>query len=201
MKIIQSPSVATLKPVREESVNFDETENLFIEGDNLEVLKLLQKAYFGKIKMIYIDPPYNTGGEFIYPDKYAETLDTYLAYTGQLDDEGNKFSTNTEQVGRHHSRWLRMIYPRLYLARNLLREDGLVFMSIDNNEISHLRETCDEIFGAENFVEQISGKINTELGQKQKVSLRFMNTSSVTHETQSTTWNPTSRTNKRTNIN
>ena len=98
MKIIQQPSVATLKPVREESVNFDETENLFIEGDNLEVLKLLQKAYFGKIKMIYIDPPYNTGNEFIYPDKYAETLETYLAYTGQIDDEGKRFSTNTRHV-------------------------------------------------------------------------------------------------------
>ena len=119
MKIIQQPSVATLKPVREESVNFDETENLFIEGDNLEVLKLLQKAYFGKIKMIYIDPPYNTGNEFIYPDKYAETLDTYLAYTGQIDGEGRKFSTNTDAVGRYHSNWLNMMYPRLYLARNL----------------------------------------------------------------------------------
>src|SRR3990170_6097757 len=105
-KIIQQQSVGTLKPDKEESVNFDETENLFIEGDNLEVLKLLQKAYFGKIKMIYIDPPYNTGNEFIYPDKYAETLETYLAYTGQIDDEGRKFSTNTETVGRYHSNWL-----------------------------------------------------------------------------------------------
>ena len=121
MRIIQSPSIATLKPVREESVNFDETENVFIEGDNLEVLKLLQKAYFGKVKMIYIDPPYNTGGEFIYPDKYAETLDTYLAYTGQIDDEGRKFSTNTDAGGRYHSNWLSMMYPRLYLARGLLR--------------------------------------------------------------------------------
>jgi adenine-specific DNA-methyltransferase len=134
MKIIQQPSVATLKPVREESVNFDETENLFIEGDNLEVLKLLQKAYFGKVKMIYIDPPYNTGNEFIYPDKYAETLETYLTYTGQTDDEGRKFSTNTDASGRYHTRWLNMMYPRLYLARNLLREDGSIFISIDDNE-------------------------------------------------------------------
>jgi adenine-specific DNA-methyltransferase len=115
MKIIQQPSAATLKPVRAESVDFDTTENLFIEGDNLEVLKLLQKAYFGKIKMIYIDPPYNTGNEFIYPDKYAETLETYLAYTGQVDDAGRKFSTNTDASGRFHSRWLNMMYPRLYL--------------------------------------------------------------------------------------
>lgn len=139
MKIIQEPSVATLKPVREESVNFEETENVFIEGDNLEVLKLLQKAYFGKIKMIYIDPPYNTGKEFIYPDKYAETLETYLAYTGQIDDEGRKFSTNAELAGRYHSRWLNMMYPRLYLARNLLRDDGVIFISCDDHEANNLR--------------------------------------------------------------
>ncbi len=152
MRIIQSPSVATLKPVRKDSVNFDETENVFIEGDNLEVLKLLQKAYFGKVKMIYIDPPYNTGGEFIYPDKYAETLDTYLAYTGQIDNEGRKFSTNSDAIGRYHSNWLNMMYPRLYLARNLLREDGLIFISIDDNEYDNLREICDQIFGEESFV-------------------------------------------------
>lgn len=152
MKIIQQPSVATLKPVRDESVNFDETENLFIEGDNLEVLKLLQKSYFGKIKMIYIDPPYNTGNEFIYPDKYAETLDTYLAYTGQIDDEGKKFSTNTDAVGRYHTNWLKMMYPRLYLARNLLTDDGVIFISIDDNEVANLRKVCDEILGEENLI-------------------------------------------------
>jgi len=152
MKIIQQPSIATLKPCREESVNFDETENLFIEGDNLEVLKLLQKSYFGKVKMIYIDPPYNTGKEFIYPDKYSETLDTYLAYTGQIDDEGKKFSTNTETTGRFHSRWLNMMYPRLYLAKNLLRDDGAVFISIDETEYPNLRALCNEVFGEENFV-------------------------------------------------
>jgi adenine-specific DNA-methyltransferase len=155
MKIIQQPSLATLKPVRSDSANFDTTENLFIEGDNLEVLKLLQKAYFGKIKMIYIDPPYNTGNEFIYPDKYAETLDTYLAYTGQIDNEGRKFSTNSELSGRFHSKWASMMYPRLYLARNLLREDGLIFVSIDDNEVDSLREIMKEIFGEERFISQI----------------------------------------------
>lgn len=151
MKIIQQPSVATLKPARDESVNFDDTENLFIEGDNLEVLKLLQKSYFGKVKMIYIDPPYNTGKEFIYPDKYAETLDTYLEYTGQKDANGHKFSTNADTAGRYHSRWLNMMYPRLYLARNLLREDGVIFISIDDNESANLRKLCDEVFGEESF--------------------------------------------------
>jgi len=152
MRIIQQPSVATLKPAREESVNFDDTGNLFIEGDNLEVLKLLQKSYFGKVKMIYIDPPYNTGNEFIYPDKYSETLETYLEYTGQKDSEGRRFSTNTEQAGRYHTNWLNMMYPRLYLARNLLREDGVIFISIDDNEFGHLKDLCDELFGAENHV-------------------------------------------------
>jgi adenine-specific DNA-methyltransferase len=155
MKVIQQPSIGTLKPVRGESISFDETENLFIEGDNLEVLKLLQKAYFGKIKMIYIDPPYNTGNEFIYPDKYSETLETYLAYTGQVDDEGRKFSTNSELAGRYHSKWASMMYPRLYLARNLLRDDGLIFVSIDDHEVNNLRQIMNEIFGEDRFVSQI----------------------------------------------
>ena len=155
MKIIQEPSVATLKPARDESVNFDDTENLFIEGDNLEVLKLLQKSYFGKVKMIYIDPPYNTGKEFIYPDKYSETLDTYLEYTGQKDTNGYKFSTNTDTAGRYHSRWLNMMYPRLYLAKNLLREDGVIFISIDDHEQANLKALCDLILGEENFVANI----------------------------------------------
>jgi len=152
MKLIQQPSLATLKPCREESVDFDATGNLFIEGDNLEVLKLLQKSYYGKVKMIYIDPPYNTGNEFIYPDKYSETLETYLAYAGLVDDEGKKFSTNTPNEGRFHTRWLNMMYPRLYLARSLLREDGVIFISIDDNELNNLRKMCDEIFGEENFI-------------------------------------------------
>ena len=152
MRIIQQPSIATLKPDREESIDFDQTENLFIEGDNLEVLKLLQKSYFGKVKMIYIDPPYNTGKEFVYPDKYAETLDTYLEYTGQKDSEGRRFSTNTDTQGRYHSNWLNMMYPRLYIAKNLLREDGVIFISIDDNEQANLKALCDLIFGEENFV-------------------------------------------------
>ena len=152
MKIIQEPSIGALKPCKEESVNFDTTENLFIEGDNLEVLKLLQKSYYGKIKMIYIDPPYNTGKEFIYPDKYSESLETYLSYTGQVDAEGKKFSTNTEADGRFHSKWINMMYPRLFLARNLLKSNGIIFISIDDNEVANLKKICDEVFGEENFV-------------------------------------------------
>lgn len=157
-KTIQMPSLATLRPCSEESVNFDQTENLIIEGDNLEVLKLLQKSYLGKIKMIYIDPPYNTGNDFIYPDNYSESLETYLEYTGQVDAEGKKFSTNAETDGRFHSKWLNMMYPRLYLARNLLREDGLVFISIDDTEVDNLKKLANEIFGEENFVEQLVWK-------------------------------------------
>ncbi|MBN2488355.1 MAG: site-specific DNA-methyltransferase [Methanosarcinaceae archaeon] len=156
MKIIQQPTIATLKPCKEESVDFDDTENLFIEGDNLEILKLLQKSYYGKVKMIYIDPPYNTGKEFIYPDRYSETLDTYLAYTGQVDDKGIKFSTNTDTDGRYHSKWLNMMYPRLFLARNLLRDDGVIFVSIDDNEIENLRFLMNEVFGEECFVGQVT---------------------------------------------
>lgn len=157
LKIIQKPSIATLKPVKDEdeSVNFDETENLFIEGDNLEVLKLLQKSYYGKIKMIYIDPPYNTGKEFIYPDNYTESLDTYLAYAGLADEDGRKFSTNTQNEGRYHTNWLNMMYPRLYLAKNLLRDDGVIFISIDDNEVTNLRKLCDEVFGEDNFISNI----------------------------------------------
>jgi adenine-specific DNA-methyltransferase len=151
-RTIQMPSLGTLRPCPEESVDFDATENLIIEGDNLEVLKLLQKSYLGKVKMIYIDPPYNTGNDFIYPDNYAESLQTYLEYTGQVDADGRRFSTNTEADGRFHSKWLNMMYPRLYLARNLLREDGVIFISIDDGEVRNLRALCDEIFGEENFI-------------------------------------------------
>lgn len=151
-KAIQAPTVATLRPVLEESVNFDTTENLIIEGDNLEVLKLLQKSYLGKVKMIYIDPPYNTGNDFIYPDNYAESLQTYLEYTGQVDSEGRKFGTNTEAEGRFHSKWLSMMYPRVYLARNLLAESGFVVVSIDDKEFQNLQRLLDEIFGEENRV-------------------------------------------------
>jgi adenine-specific DNA-methyltransferase len=151
-KAIQSPSLGTLLPCRKESVNFDTTKNVIIEGDNLEVLKLMQKAYLAKIKVIYIDPPYNTGNDFIYPDNYSDSLQTYLEYTGQVDSEGRKFSTNTEVDGRFHSKWLNMMYPRLYLARNLLRNDGLILISIDDAEVDNLRRICSEIFGEENFL-------------------------------------------------
>ena len=155
-KTIQRPSVATLVPARDESIDFDTTENLFIEGDNLEVLKLLQKSYLSKVKMIYIDPPYNSGNDFIYPDNYSENLDTYLEYTGQIDGEGRKFSTNPDTDGRFHSKWLNMMYPRLFLAKNLLREDGVIFISIDNDEVHNLRALANEIFGESNFIECIS---------------------------------------------
>ena len=150
--IAQQPSTGTLRPMVEESVNWDTTQNLFIEGDNLEVLKLLQKSYHQKVKMIYIDPPYNTGKEFIYPDKFDDNLDTYLRYTGQKDDEGRSFGTNTETSGRYHTNWLNMIYPRLKLARNLLREDGCIFISIDDHEVDNLRLVCDEVFGEANLL-------------------------------------------------
>ncbi len=151
-RTIQAPSLGTLRPSPDESVAFDTTENLIIEGDNLEVLKLLQKSYLGKVKMIYIDPPYNTGNDFIYPDNYTESLQTYLEYTGQVDDQGHRFGTNTDTDGRFHSKWLNMMYPRLYLARNLLCEDGVIFISIDDNEVASLRRVCDDVFGEENFV-------------------------------------------------
>jgi adenine-specific DNA-methyltransferase len=164
-KTIQQPSLATLLPARDESVDFDTTENLIIEGDNLEVLKLLQKSYLGKVKMIYIDPPYNTGNDFIYPDDYAESLQTYLEYTGQADSEGRKFSTNTEADGRFHSKWLNMMYPRLYLARNLLREDGVIAISIGEVELGNLLHLCNEVFGEENLVTVCSRVMKTG-GQK-----------------------------------
>jgi adenine-specific DNA-methyltransferase len=151
-RTIQAPSIGTLRPAPEESVAWDTTENLIIEGDNLEVLKLLQKAYLGKVKLIYIDPPYNTGNDFIYPDNYTESLQTYLEYTGQVDAAGRKFGSNPETDGRFHSRWLNMMYPRLYLARNLLREDGVMFATVDDNEVSNLLKLCDEVFGEDNFV-------------------------------------------------
>jgi len=155
---IQAPSLGTLLPAPSESVNFNSTENLIIEGDNLEVLKLLQRSYLGKIKMIYIDPPYNTGNDFIYPDNFAESLQTYLEYTRQIDVEGRKFGTNTDSDGRFHSKWLNMMYPRLYLARNLLREDGLIFVSISDHEVGALRFLMNEIFGEENFSAQLVWK-------------------------------------------
>lgn len=184
-RTIQAPSIGTLRPDREESVNFDTTENLIIEGDNLEVLKLLQKSYLGKIKMIYIDPPYNTGNDFIYPDNYAESLETYLEYTGQVDDEGKKFGTNTETSGRFHSKWLNMMYPRLYLARNLLAEDGLIFISIDDHEQSRLISLCDEIFGEENFRGKITRSTGTPTGQGNDILVNLIDYVVVYSKTES----------------
>ena len=149
-QIALTPSMGTLLPCPEESVDWDTTKNLFIEGDNLEVLKLLQKSYANKVKMIYIDPPYNTGKEFIYPDKFQENLDTYLKYTGQVDDEGIKFSSNTETTGRKHTNWLSMMYPRLKVAKTLLADDGVIFVSIDDHELVSLEFLLNEIFGEEN---------------------------------------------------
>lgn len=152
MRVIQEPSIGTLVPMRDESVDWDATQNVIIEGENLEVLKLLQKAYYGKVKLIYIDPPYNTGQEFIYPDNFREGLADYLRYSGQVDADGLKLSANTESSGRYHSKWLSMMYPRLFLARNLLREDGVIFVSIDDHEFHNLRALMNDIFGEENFV-------------------------------------------------
>lgn len=146
------PTTATLRPSPEESIDFDTTNNLLIEGDNLEVLKTLQRAYHGKVKMIYIDPPYNTGKDFVYPDNYSEGLDTYLQRTQQKDEDGFWKSTNSETSGRKHANWLSMMTPRLTLARNLLRDDGVIFISIDDNEAANLRMLCDEVFGTENFI-------------------------------------------------
>lgn len=147
-----APIAKTLRPCREESVAFDTTKNLFIEGDNLDALKLLQETYLGKVKMIYIDPPYNTGNDFIYNDDFAETTDEFLKRSNQKDEDGNRLVANTESNGRFHSDWLSMMYPRLKLARNLLRDDGVILISIDDNEFDNLKKICAEIFGVENFV-------------------------------------------------
>jgi adenine-specific DNA-methyltransferase len=161
-QIAQQPSTATLRPVPEESVNWDTTQNLFIEGDNLEVLKLLQKSYHRKVKMIYIDPPYNTGKEFIYPDRYQDNLDTYLRYTGQVDGDGLKLTANIEAGGRYHTNWLNMMYPRLKLSRNLLSESGVIFVSIDDREVANLKQIMDEVFGGENFLGTVIWKNATD---------------------------------------
>jgi len=150
-----APIAKTLRPCREESVDFDATKNLFIEGDNLDALKLLQETYLGKVKMIYIDPPYNTGNDFIYEDDFAENAEEFLKRSNQKDEEGNRLVANTEANGRFHSDWLSMMYPRLKLARNLLRDDGAIFISIDDNEVINLRQVCDEVFGEQNFIAQI----------------------------------------------
>ena len=150
-----APIAKTLRPCREESVDFDTTKNLFIEGDNLDALKLLQETYLGQVKMIYIDPPYNTGKDFIYKDNFSENAEEFLKRSNQKDEEGNRLVANTESNGRFHSDWLSMIYPRLKLARNLLRDDGVIFISIDDGEVYNLRKICNEIFGESNFLANI----------------------------------------------
>lgn len=152
LRLAQTPTTGTLRPCEAESKNWDDTQNLYIEGDNLEVLKLLQKSYHGKIKMIYIDPPYNTGGDFVYPDDFSDSIENYKRITGQVDDEGKRLGTNSEFSGRYHTDWLNMMYPRLRLARNLLRNDGLIFISINENEVVNLYKICDDIFGENNRV-------------------------------------------------
>ena len=163
IRLSQTPTTGTLRPDKENSKNWDETENLYIEGDNLEVLKLLQKSYHSKIKMIYIDPPYNTGKDFVYKDNYRDNMKNYLEFTEQVDEEGHRLSTNTDTSGRYHTDWLNMMYPRLRLARNLLTEDGVIFISIDDNEVYNLRKICDEIFGEDNFVANIVWRKKTGL--------------------------------------
>lgn len=171
LRFSQTPSTGTLRPCKEESKNWDDTQNLYIEGDNLEVLKILQKSYHGKIKMIYIDPPYNTGNDFVYPDNYHDSIENYKAITGQTDEEGNRISTNTEASGRFHTDWLNMMYPRLRLARNLLTKDGVIFISITDKELDNISKICNEIYGEDNFVGNLIlqtatdnnlGQINTE---------------------------------------
>lgn len=156
--LANSPINATLRPCREESVDFDNTQNLYIEGDNLDVLKCLKETYLGKVKMIYIDPPYNTGNDFVYEDDFAESTSEYLANSGQYDEQGNRLVTNSESNGRFHTDWLNMMYPRLKVARDLLTDDGVIFISIDDNEVENLKKICNEIFGESNFVADIVWK-------------------------------------------
>lgn len=165
------PSTATLRPDKESSKDWDTTQNIFIEGDNLEVLKLLQKSYANKIKMIYIDPPYNTGKDFVYKDNYNDNLSNYLAITGQLDEEGMRINSNSESDGRYHSNWLNMMYPRLRLTRNLMTDDGVIFISIDDNEVSNLKKICDEVFGEENFLSTFIW--NKQHSQQQGIIKRY----------------------------
>lgn len=156
--LANSPINATLRPCREDSVDFDNTQNLYIEGDNLDVLKCLKETYLHKVKMIYIDPPYNTGNDFVYEDDFAQSSEEYLANSGQFDEQGNRMFTNAESNGRFHTDWLNMIYPRLKVARDLLTDDGVIFISIDDNEIENLRKVCDEVFGEQNFVDCLHWK-------------------------------------------
>ncbi|NMA73227.1 MAG: site-specific DNA-methyltransferase, partial [Bacteroidales bacterium] len=172
LKISQTPSMGTLRPSKADSKDWDNTQNLYIEGDNLEVLKLLQKSYYSKVKMIYIDPPYNTGKDFVYKDNFKDNLANYKELTEQVDGEGFAVTSNPETSGRYHTDWLNMMYPRLRLARNLLTDDGVIFISIDDNEVHNLRKICDEVFGEDNFIGQICWRRSdnqSNIGQIAKV--------------------------------
>ena len=166
-----APIAKTLRPCREESVNFDTTENLFIEGDNLDALKLLQENYLGKVKMIYIDPPYNTGKDFIYSDNFAENIEEFLIRSNQVDEENNRLSSNLESNGRFHSDWLSMMYSRLRLAQNLLMDDGIIFISCDDNESHNMRKLCDEVFGENNFIAECIHKNNSNKNQAKFIGI------------------------------
>lgn len=168
--LANAPINKTLRPCREESVDFDNTENLYIEGDNLEVLKLLQETYLGKIKMIYIDPPYNTGNDFVYEDDFAQNTDEYLESSGQFDGSGNRLVQNTESNGRFHTDWLNMIYPRIKIAKDLMSEDGALFISIDDNEVTNLTKICDEIFGSQNRIALICHKSRASISNDKIIS-------------------------------
>ena len=159
--LANTPITDTLRPCREESVDFDHTQNLYIEGDNLNVLKVLRETYLGKVKMIYIDPPYNTGNDFVYNDDFSQSAEYYQENSGQTDEEGNRLVQNTESNGRFHTDWLNMIYPRLKVAKDLLADDGVIFISIDDNEQANLKKVCDEIFGESNFIVQVPWRKRT----------------------------------------
>ena len=165
-RIAVEPTTKTLRPVIKDSVDFENTENLYIEGDNLEVLKILRKSYSNSIKMIYIDPPYNTGKDFVYKDNFSMSKEDYEKKAGVVDEEGNKLIKNTGTDGRYHSNWLNMMYPRLQLAHKLLSKDGVIFISIDDNEVHNLRKICDEIFGEENFIGEIIRKTKSMTGDE-----------------------------------
>ena len=156
LRLSQTPSLGTLRPCKEESKDWDSTQNLYIEGDNLEVLKLLQKSYYGKVKMIYIDPPYNTGHDFVYKDDFTQSIESYKEITGQLNEEQGRITTNSESYGRYHTEWLNMMYPRLRLARNMLLDEGIILISADDNEVHNLKKLCDEIFGETNYLNEFA---------------------------------------------
>jgi adenine-specific DNA-methyltransferase len=188
-----TPIDKTLRPCREESVNFNTTENLYIEGDNFEVLKILQESYLGKVKMIYIDPPYNTGNDFIYKDDYKVSKEEYEEELGVYDEEGGRLFKNTDSNGRFHSDWLSMMYERLVIARDLLKDDGVIFISIDDNEVHNLRKICEEVFGEENFVNQVIWQRNSSgktVTKQLTVNIEYLLVFSKSSLFKFNTWSP-----------